>query len=136
MTEVKKATALLEGYEKFYVTFRLPHTEVGSEAGEYFYVIDPHLSLFKYLINFVQALWIYLKKRPAIIVTTGAGIVIPMCLVGKIFGSKIVFVETGARVSSPSRTGKLLYHLADYTLVQWEPLLKHFANAEYGGVLL
>ena len=67
--------------------------------------------------------------------TTGAGIAVPMALIAKCFGKKLIFVESGARINTASRTGKLLHKYADLCLVQWKPVLELYPNAKYGGVL-
>ncbi|MCK4951880.1 MAG: hypothetical protein KAS48_08685 [Gammaproteobacteria bacterium] len=120
------------------VTLRLPHTEktlqdVGWKRS---YLINPHGDKFKYLLNIWQSFWLIVGDRPEIVISTGAGMVIPTCLIAKFFGAKLVFIETAARVTTPSRTGKLLYRFADEFYVQWEPLLQFYPKARYGGVLL
>ena len=88
---------------------------------------------FKLLFNSFKSLFIYIKIRPKYIVSTGAHTAGPMCLIGKIFGSKIIFIETFANSQSKSRTGTLVYKFADLFIVQWEEMLKLYPNAVYGG---
>ena len=116
-------------------TFCEPHIR-DTMAGENLRcLIDPHGSLWKYVVNAVQGLYMLLVERPVAIVSTGGGMSIATALIGKLLGVKLIYVESGARVTSPSRTGKLLYRYADLFIVQWEPMLKHFPNAVYGGML-
>ncbi len=136
LTEAIKATSLIKEYSKFYVTFHIEHIPASLSNEKYYLVEDPHISLKKYFINFYQVLKIYFKKMPKVIITTGAGIAVPMCLIGKAFGSKVVFIESGARVMHPSRTAKILYRIADLSIVQWKPLLRYLPKAIYGGPLL
>ena len=58
-----------------------------------------------------------------------------MCLIGKIFGSKIIFIETIANMNTKTVTGKLVYKFADLFLVQWEDMLKLYPKAKYFGSL-
>lgn len=88
---------------------------------------------FKLLFNSLKSLFIYIKVRPKYIVTTGAHTAGPMCCIGKIFGSKIIFIETFANSNTKSRTGNLVYKFADLFIVQWEELLELYPNAVYGG---
>lgn len=120
------------------VTLRLPHTEktlhgVGSKRD---YLVNPHGNPFKYLLNIWQSFWLVAKHRPELVISTGAGMVVPTCMIAKLLGARLVFIETAARVTTPSRTGKFLYRFADEFYVQWEPLLKVYPKAKYGGVLL
>jgi predicted nucleotidyltransferase len=119
-------------------TLRLPHTAASLKglAWKTYYLVDPHGNFFKYLLNTLQSLLLILRDRPELIISTGAGMVIPTCLIGKLLGAKLVFIETAARVHTPSRTGRLLYRFSDLFMVQWEPLLEHYPEARYGGVLL
>ena len=43
-------------------------------------------------------------RRPRTVVTSGAGVVAPFCLFARLAGARLVFVETMARVTSPSLT--------------------------------
>lgn len=88
---------------------------------------------FKLLLNCFKSLFIYIKFRPKYIVSTGAHTAGPMCLLGKIFGSKIIFIETFANSKTKSKTGSLVYKFADLFIVQWEDMLKLYPNAVYGG---
>ncbi|GAM10718.1 hypothetical protein OR1_03011 [Geobacter sp. OR-1] len=120
----------------FVVTYRLPHLVNNPSGYETHFIINPHKNPFKYLVNFIQAFRIYIMKRPKFILSTGSGMTIGMCVIGKLFGSKIIYIETGARIYNPSLTGKFMYYVSDLFIVQWEPLLKHFPRARYGGLLI
>jgi len=135
LAEAIKACSAIKHYPKFYVTFFVPHIPDSLSGEEHYFIEDPHLSPLKYLVNFFQSLKLYVRKRPKVIITTGAGIAVPMCLIGKFFGSKIVFIESGARVIYPSRTAKVLYRIADLSIVQWRPLSNYLPKAIYGGPL-
>ena len=123
--------------ERIIITFKMPHTEETLKGQKVHYIIDPHGSLFKYLINFLQSFWILLLDRPKVIINTGGGISIATSLIGKkVFGAKLIYVESGARVTTPSKTGNLMYKHADLFIIQWQGLKRFFPNAIYGGVLL
>jgi len=79
----------------------------------------------------------FIKFRPRYIVTTGAHTAGPMCLIGKIFGVKIVFIESFANISTMSATGRILYKFADLFIVQWDGMLDVYPRATYygGGIL-
>ncbi len=88
---------------------------------------------FKLLANCFVSLFIYLKVRPKVIVTTGAHTAGPMCCIGKILGSKIVYIESFANIHNKSVTGKVIYYFADLFIVQWEDMLKVYPKAVNGG---
>ena len=88
---------------------------------------------FKLLYNCFKSLYIYIKVRPKYIVTTGAHTAGPMCCLGKIFGSKIIYIETFANSKTKSATGSIVYKFADLFIVQWKDMLELYPKATYGG---
>ena len=84
-------------------------------------------------VNFWQSLSVVIKERPRVIVTTGAGLVVPLCYIGKLFGARVVFIESFCRVKEPSISGRIMYRIADLFLVQWEENCAFFPKAEYAG---
>ena len=85
------------------------------------------------LINSIKSLLLFIKYRPKYIITTGTHTAGPMCCIGKIFGSKIIYIETFASINKGSETGKIIYKFADFFVVQWESMLKIYPKATYGG---
>lgn len=88
---------------------------------------------FKLLANCFKSLYFYLKIRPGYIITTGAHTAGPMCCIGKILGSKIIYIETFANIESKTATGRLIYPFADLFIVQHKEMLKLYPKATYGG---
>ena len=88
---------------------------------------------FKLIANCFKSLYFYLKVRPDYIITTGAHSAGPMCLLGKIFGSNIIYIETLANKDTKTITGKMLYPFSDLFVVQWEEMLELYPNAVNGG---
>lgn len=88
---------------------------------------------FKLLANCFKSLYFYIKIRPNVIITTGAHSAGPMCCIGKVLGSKIIYIETFANIHSKTITGRLVYKFADLFIVQWESMLDNYPKAIYGG---
>ena len=74
-----------------------------------------------------------LKEKPDVVITTGALVSYPFCLLEKARGGKVIYIESFARVTEPSLTGKLVHKHADLFLVQWEDMLDYFPDAVLGG---
>lgn len=121
---------------RYIATYQLPHTQKWLETERFHALIDPHGNIFKYMVNFLQSLWLLIRIRPHAVISTGGGISIATSLLGKLFGAKLIYLESGARVNTPSRTGDLLYRYSDLFIVQWKPLLKRYPRAIWGGLLL
>lgn len=91
--------------------------------------------IFKYFYLCLRTVYLYFKIRPKVIITTGTHTAGPMCIIGKIFGSKIIYIETIANTNKKTATGKLIYPIADLFIVQWEEMLKLYPKAIYGGTI-
>lgn len=89
----------------------------------------------KLAVNALRSLWIFLAERPDVVVCTGVLATAPLCLVCKLFGKKLIFIESYAKVKTPTLTGKLLYPFADRFYVQWRELLEFYPKARYVGGL-
>lgn len=103
--------------------------------GSYTTTLNKFTYPFKLLLNTLKSLYLYIKIRPKYIISTGAHTAGPMCLIGHIFGSKIIYIETFANSKSKSKTGKIVYKFADLFIVQWESMLKLYPKAKYWGCI-
>jgi len=129
---------LMEKYDGFIMTEKTTYKSSGDKIRTYYLkqvnrkeVLFPFL----FLYDFVYSLVIFMKEKPDYVISTGALATIPICLITKLFGKKLIFIESFAKVDSPTLTGKLLYRFADRFYVQWEPMLKIYPNAIYlGGI--
>jgi beta-1,4-N-acetylglucosaminyltransferase len=75
------------------------------------------------------------RERPDVILSTGAALAVPFFLVGKIFGARLVFVESLTRTASLSLSGRMVRPLADAFFVQW-PDLAAALGVRFAGRLL
>lgn len=85
--------------------------------------------------NCFKSLNIFLSFIPDVIISTGSHTAIPLCLIGHLFGKKIVYIESFANISTKSLAGSIAYNFADVFIVQWEDMLKLYPNAIYIGGL-
>ena len=90
----------------------------------------PFKYIFVLLANCFISLYIYLKFRPQVVITTGTHTAGPMCCIAKILGSKVIYIETFANRKTKTATGKLLYLIADTFVVQWEEMLEIYPKAK------
>ncbi len=88
---------------------------------------------FKLLFNSFKSLLLYIKYTPDYIITTGTHTAGPMCCIGKILGSKIIYIETFANMFTKTSTGKIIYHFSDKFIVQWESMKKIYPKSDFGG---
>ncbi|MCR5787918.1 MAG: polysaccharide biosynthesis protein [Bacilli bacterium] len=120
----KNKKKLKKSYKKYNIKFLLSFSD------------NKFINILKLFINCFISLFYFVIFRPKYIVTTGAHTSGPMCCIGKIFRSKIIFIETMANITSPTATGKRVYKFADLFIVQWEDMLKVYPKAVYGGWII
>lgn len=91
----------------------------------------------KMIMIFFKSLYILIKERPNVIISTGVLSAIPMLFLGHLFKKKVIYIESFAKISSPTMTGNLVYKRkwANQFYVQWESMLEFYPNALYlGGI--
>lgn len=88
---------------------------------------------FKFVFNTFKSIYYYFKIKPHVIITTGTHTAVPMCYIGKLFKSKVIFIETFANSKTKTVSGRLIYPIADTFIVQWESMLELYPKAIYGG---
>jgi UDP-N-acetylglucosamine--N-acetylmuramyl-(pentapeptide) pyrophosphoryl-undecaprenol N-acetylglucosamine transferase len=71
-----------------------------------------------------------LRERPDVVITTGAGAVIFVVLWARLFGARIVVIESFARVERPSLFGRLAAPLAHDLIVQSAHLAATYPRAK------
>jgi UDP-N-acetylglucosamine:LPS N-acetylglucosamine transferase len=125
LTEVR---ALLPADSQLdYVFVINDRTNAFDETGQRVHFVAHSERDWKFVLNLVEAWRILNAERPKVIISTGAGIIVPFALVGRIcFGTRVVFVETITRLSKPSLTARLMYYLANDFYFQWDSLRRYF----------
>lgn len=127
---------IMDKHESFIVTEKTGYSVVKDNRKVYYLnQVNRHEKtlIFKMVINFIKTLIIFLKEMPDIVISTGALATIPMCLISKLFRKKLIFIESFAKVTSPTLTGKLVYKFADQFYVQWEQMKEYYPEAIFKG---
>lgn len=135
LTEVRRLLPAYRDFDHFYVlddTAILPSDMAGNTYFMTRFKRDP----VRIVWNVWEALRILSKEHPHVILSTGAGGVVPFAIIGRLFFRvHIIYLETLARPVTPSMTGRIMYHLAHRFFYQWETLRVFFPKGEYGGCL-
>ena len=122
-------------HEYFYVLndeVILPADMVGKTT--YIAHSERDLLFFK---NLLEAFVILRRQRPDVLLSAGAGPIVPFAIIGRLFfGTTVIFVETITRINRPSMTGRIMYYLADHFFFQWRELARFFPKGQYRGSLL
>lgn len=138
LTQLLQLKPLFEEYDYHIVTEKSVITKELQKRYEMsFLVYGARNYLFRYIFKFsyniFKSFYIFFRERPDVIVTTGAHTAVPMCYIAKLFGKKVIFIESFAKTSTPTISGRLVYPIADLFIVQWKGMLKHYPKAVYGG---
>lgn len=134
LTEVRTLWSIYENYPHFYVINDDIHLPEDMRNKTYFIRHSERDALF--FKNLWEAWKILRYEKPTLLLSTGAGPIVPFTLIGKLLGIKTIYIEIGTQVTRPSMTGRIMYHLADRFFIQWEDLRRYFPKALYGGTLL
>lgn len=142
LTELLRLEPLFKEYDSLLVTEYTDTTKDMEDSynieylkyGSRFY---PFKYIFVLIYNIIKCFKILFEFKPETIVSTGAHTGGIMCFIGKIFfKTKIIYIESLAKVNSLSITGKNVYKIADKFYVQWKNLTNIYDRAEYIGRLM
>jgi UDP-N-acetylglucosamine--N-acetylmuramyl-(pentapeptide) pyrophosphoryl-undecaprenol N-acetylglucosamine transferase len=124
------APQVLDGAEPVWVTSRTARGEaLRSTASQVELLPEFGRSPLRAMANLYAAARLLRRRRPRLVVSSGAGVVAPFCVLARLSGARLVYVETMARVSSPSKTARLLSRFATQVLVQWPELASALPRA-------
>lgn len=135
LEEILALKPLMERYNSFILTEKTKYEAKLPVRGRYVAQVNRReagLAL-RMAANFAASLKIWRDEMPDVIVCTGALATIPFCLIGHACGAKLVYIESFAKTSSPTKTGKLLHKFADRFYVQWESMLSVYPGARFVG---
>lgn len=134
LTEIRELAAIYRNHPHFFV-INMPVVEPADMQGRTI-VITLSQRDWKFLINLWEAFAILRRRRPKVLLTTGGGFSVAFALAGKALGIPTVYIETVAKVTVPTVTGRFMYRLADRFFYQWPNLASHFPRGEYIGLIL
>lgn len=142
LKELLQLKKLFGKYDSYLITEKTDSTkklkdEYKEKMGYMVFGTKDHMLTypFKLLANCFISVYYFIKIRPKYIVTTGTHTAGPICYLGKIFGSKIIYIETMANINRKTQTGRLIYPIADLFIVQWKSMLKIYPKAVYVGFI-
>ena len=135
--QLKMLTKLNKKYKTFIVTEKTDYNKDDKKINYFVMQVNrkEKLFIFKMIGILFKSFYIFIKERPDVIISTGVLSAIPMLFIGHIFKKKVIYIESFAKINSPTMTGNLIYkhHIANQFYVQWESMLKYYPNAIYKG---
>jgi UDP-N-acetylglucosamine:LPS N-acetylglucosamine transferase len=76
------------------------------------------------------------REKPDIVISTGAAPACLLCLLAKLRGAKVVWVDSITNVMRLSLSGRIIRPFADLFLVQWPELAEQYSGVEYAGAVM
>ncbi len=133
LTELLQLERAWQGFYHYFVSDKRLNAIELSKRERVYFVKCPRRNPLLLAINFFQSLQIFLREKPDVVLSIGADTAVATCLVAKLFGKRVVFIESFCRVKTPSLSGRIMYRVADLFLVQWKQNLGFFPKAEFSG---
>lgn len=110
-----------ENKKRFWVTFDKEDARSLLNGEKVYPCYYPTNRNIKNLIRNTVVAWRVLhKEKPDLIISSGAAVSVPFFYLGKLFGSKLIYIEVFDRIDKPTLSGRLVYPIVDKFIVQWE----------------
>ena len=136
--QISMLKPLMDKYDSFVVTEETAYKAVIRDQKMYYmHQVNrkEKLMILWMMVNSFKSLKLMVVEKPDVVITTGVLAMIPLCLLTKLFHKKLIYIESFAKVSSPTKTGNLLYKYADQFYVQWESMKQVYPDAIFlGGI--
>jgi UDP-N-acetylglucosamine:LPS N-acetylglucosamine transferase len=85
----------------------------------------------------VKSLFLVLRDRPGMVVTTGSLPLAIYCVFAKyICRASVIWIDSVAQVDEMSMSGKLMLRVADQCFVQWPEVAEKYIDARYSGEVM
>lgn len=138
LTQLLQLKSIFDDYDYLLITEKSDVTiDLKNKYKVKYFIYCNKKNFLKYfiinVINAFNSVFTFLIVRPDVIVTTGANTAVPLCYMGRIFGKKVIFIESFAKQEGKTLAGKLVYPVATTFIVQWESMLKYYPKAKYFG---
>src|SRR4051794_1745491 len=113
--------------ERQWVTFDKPDSRSLLADEEVTWAYHPtNRSAINLVRNTLLAYGLFRRLRPRAVVSTGAGVAVPFCYLARLFGARVIFIESFSRIEEPSLTARLVHPVAHRFFVQWPALESRF----------
>lgn len=134
--QLNRLVPAFEGADLFFASTEKDYIQAYPE-GRYHYIPDASLAnnFVAILRQAIHVLWVILKVRPHVIVTTGAAPGFFAIMIGKKLGKKTVWIDSIANVYRLSLSGRKAAKHADLFITQWEHLAGEAGPKYFGSVV-
>jgi beta-1,4-N-acetylglucosaminyltransferase len=118
-----------EQHDRFFVTFDGVAGRVQVAEERVYWAYQPTNRNPSNLLRNLGLAWRVLRKeRPDVLVSTGAGVMVPFFWVAHLLNIPTVFLEVYDRVDKPALSGRLVAPWVDQVVVQWPEMVGQYPN--------
>jgi UDP-N-acetylglucosamine:LPS N-acetylglucosamine transferase len=120
--QLRRLQPAFDGHDVAYLTTDPGHRSEVSPAR--FYTVNDanRWSKLALLRTALRILWVVMRERPSVVVSTGAAPGYLAIRFGKLLGARTVWIDSVANVEELSLSGRLASAKADVCLTQWPQL--------------
>jgi len=137
ISQLLKLSESWHGHKAFSVTTTRVIVEQIQKYGNVYVVGESnHQYPLRILATLMRCLKVVAREKPDVVISTGAAAGCIMCFLGKLFGAKIIWIDSITNVEKLSLSGRMVRYIADLFLVQWPELAKKYRNVEYSGAIV
>lgn len=124
-----------DGYEVIYASTNKSN-RIYVEDHKFYSFKDADRQVFwNFFIMIPHLVFVIGKIKPSIIITTGSAFGLMALIIGKLFSTKNVWIDSIANVEKLSTSGRIARYFADLYLTQWEELSKPEGPKFKGSIL-
>ena len=137
ISQLLKLAESWNGYETFCVTTTEVVRNKLSKLGEVYVVGECNRQHpIRVVTVLLRCLRIVFRERPDVVISTGAAAGCMLCFLGKMFGAKVVWIDSITNVERISLSGRMVRYVADLFLVQWPELTGRYKRVEFIGTVV
>ena len=137
LSQLLKLAECWNGYDTFCVTTTKVVKEQLQKYGNVYIVGECNRKHpLRVIAVLIRCLKVVLRKKPDVVISTGAAAGCIVCFLGKIIGARVVWIDSITNVERISLSGRLVRPIANLFLVQWHELTKKYDNVEYVGAIV
>lgn len=120
--QLRRLESALGEYEKYFISTDKNHSAIVNN-GTYYYIPDAsRWNKGRLVLQALKMLYLILRIRPHVVISTGAAPGFFALLWAKLLGSKTIWIDSIANVDEMSLSGKKVRKYADLWLTQWKHL--------------
>lgn len=84
----------------------------------------------------IRCVKIVISERPDVVVSTGAAAGFLVCFWSKLFGAKIIWIDSIANARKMSMSGRMIRPFADLIFSQWPDVAAKYPKVQYAGEVI